>query len=321
MRLDPAIAAMRRNPAIQRRAQAAMIAAGDEWRREPQVMAVLGELDRFGAGEPLEFCPKLDAVFTLGDAAHGLTATLCGRFTEALERENFGHPPFRHGFDGQVSTLLLARAGRAQLTLHAREPGHWHHTTAGYSDALRYEAVLAGWASARVMRVADSRGRRTFSSEHVDLTAGTRLALDLSREALQVEMVARRLVSLRLHRFDAEPRPSRDYALADGALLHRSAGDIRASRHEMMIALLGRMGRHEAAPEIAAIAREPGDDSLRWQALRECLVLDTAEGFRTLITIARAAGDALAAPAGSLRAHLVEMHPRLLALEEGPCPA
>ena len=320
MRIDPAIAAMRRDPALQRRAQAAMLAAGDEWRREPPVAAVLRELEDFGAGAPLDACPALDAVFTLGDPASGLTGPLCRALAAVLEREPFGQAPFRHGFDGEVSTLLLARAGRAQLVLHAREPGRWDPASAGFSDALRYEAVLAGSAQARVARLGAAPTAR-LSTEGVRLRPGTRLALDLSCEALQVLRVERRLVMLRLHRFDAAPHPSRERSLADGALLHQSAGDIRASRHEMTIALLGRMERREAAPEIAALAREPGDESLRGQALRECLALDTAEGFRALGDVARAAGDPLAAPAGALRAQLVEAHPPLLALEDGRCPA
>jgi hypothetical protein len=171
------------------------------------------------------------------------------------------------------------------------------------------------------MRTIGPSERIDFCSEKVDLVAGTRLALDLSCEALQVLQVERRLVALRLHRFDAAPRPNREYRLCDGALVHLSAGEMRASRHAMMLALLGRMERREAAPEIAALAREPGDDSLRWQALRECLALDTAEGFRGLCSVARAAGDPLAASAGALRAQLAEAHPQLLALEDRPCPA
>lgn len=96
---------------------------------------------------------------------------------------------------------------------------------------------------------------------------------------------------------------------------------MRASRHEMMVALLGRMGRTEAAPEMAAMESEPGDDSLRWQALRECLALDTETGFRALCAVAGAAADPLAAAAGALRAQLVEAHPQLLALEDVPCRA
>jgi hypothetical protein len=138
---------------------------------------------------------------------------------------------------------------------------------------------------------------------------------------VQVLEVERHLVALRLVRTAAEPGPSREYDLADGALLRQSAGDLRASRHEMMLSLLGRMGRAEAAPLMAAVATEPGGDSLRWQALRECLALDTATGFRALSAVARESDDPLAGSAGALRAQLVEAHPQLRDLEAGPCPA
>jgi hypothetical protein len=321
MRIDPAIAAMRREPALQRRAQAAMAAAGEEWRRVPQVAALLADLERFGAGEPLGACPALDAIFTLGTSPDELLAALCVQFALALEREPFGHPPFRHGFDGMVGTLLLARAGRAQLILQAREPGRCDPASASFSDALRYEAVLAGCAHGRVTRVRASSGKAAVSTETLELLPGTRLALDLSCEALQVLRVERRLVSLRLHCSDPAPRPSREYSLTDGELLHQAAGDMRVSRHEMMLALLGRMERAEAAAEMAAVACEPGDPSLRWQAVRECLALDTAKGFRALSAIAQGAGDPLATAAGALRAQLVEAHPQLRALGEQPCPA
>jgi hypothetical protein len=86
-----------------------------------------------------------------------------------------------------------------------------------------------------------------------------------------------------------------------------------------MLALLGRMGRKDAAPAMAAMAREAGPENLRWQALREALALDAGEGFRALSGVARAADDPLAMPAGALRAQLVEAHPELLALEASPC--
>jgi len=322
MRMDPAIAALQTDGRLQRRAQAAMVATSDAWRADPAAAGALAELVRFGAGAPLEACPALEALFTAADAAPALTASLSRHFANSLAEEPFGHPAMRHGFDGSVSTLLLARSGRAQLILHAREPGEAAFATVSLSDALRYEAVLAGEAEARIVRatLGPAARERPFHQERLELRAGTRLALDLSSEALQVIATSRRLVSLRLHRFAAEPEPSREYRLADGALLHQAAGSIRTSRHEMMLALLGRMQVVEAAPLMAELALEEGDTSLRWQALRECLALDTAAGFRALAALARRTGDALAEPAGALRAQLVEAHPQLLSLETTPCP-
>jgi hypothetical protein len=317
MRIDPAIAALQADPRLQRRAQAAMIATSEAWRADPVAADAVAELQRFGAGAPLEGCPSLEALFTGAGAAPQLAASLCRHFTAALAEEPFGQPAMRHGFDGSTSTLLLARSGRAQLILYAREPGQGEFATVSFSDALRYEAVLAGEARARIVRRTEGPAAqvRPFHDEGLCLQAGARLALDLASEALQVLVTSRRLVALRLHRFAAEPEPSREYRLSDGALLRQAAGSIRTSRQEMMVALLGRMQVAEAAPLMAELALEEGDPSLRWQAVRESLALDTAAGFRALAALARRTDDPLAAPAGALRAQLVEAHPQLLSLE------
>jgi len=317
MHINPAIAALQADRGPQRRAQSAMFAACAAWRTDPGVTAAFAEMERFGAGAPLEACPALEALFTGPDAAPALAEALCRHFAEALPAEPFGHPPFRHSFDGALATLVLARSGRAQLILQAREPGEAAFTSVSFSDALRYEAVLAGAARARIVRrtLGPAAESRPFHTEALELAPGTRLALDRASEALQVLATHRRLVSLRLQRSAAEPEPSREHDLATGALIHQAAGNVRTSRQEMMLALLGRMEVGKAAPLMAEMALEEGDASLRWQALRECLALDTGTGFAALVAIARRAGDPLAAPAGALRAQLVEAHPPLLALE------
>ena len=127
------------------------------------------------------------------------------------------------------------------------------------------------------------------------------------------------LVTLRLQRRRAEDGPTREYALADGRLLHLAASNPRDSRLELMMALAGRMERGDAAAPIAALARGEGSTALRWQALRECLALDTLTGFQTLTAIATSPGDPLAATAGALRAQLIETYPQLRQVDL--CPA
>jgi hypothetical protein len=79
------------------------------------------------------------------------------------------------------------------------------------------------------------------------------------------------------------------------------------------------MGRADAAPHMAALARDEGSPAVRWQALRECLALDTMAGFQALCALATSHGDPLAGAAGALRAQLVEAYPQLRQIE--PCPA
>lgn len=293
-----------------------MRAAREAWQKEACVAPVLGELDGFGHGAPLSACPALAELFGESGSAERFVARFCARFAAALAGERLGQLPFRHGFDGVLSTLLLARSSTARIMLVAQEPGEYEATSVLFSDAVRHDAVIAGEATARATT---RRADASFGHEQRRLAAGGRLTFDLSRRALFVRRVERRLVTLRLHRAARMPGPMREYSLADGRLLQQSAGDIRHSRHEMMLALLGRMKRHEAAPLMAAIACEEWPDALRWEALREALALDTATGFTALGRIARSPADPLAAPAGALRAQLVEAHPELCEFEELLC--
>lgn len=316
MRVDPAIVAFRGERARQSRAQATMAAACDAWRAEPRIAPVFADLRRYGGGAALPACPSLARLFAPGPEAGRFVGRFCAVHALALAGEPLGQPVLRHAFDGALSTLLLGRAGAAQLTLTALEPGEYRTASATFSDAESHHAIVAGAAQAREIR----RGRDgALAESEVRLGAGSRLTFDLSRQALHVGRVERRLVTLRLHRAATSPGPMREYALADGALLKQTAGEVRQSRHETMLALLGRMKRREAVPVMAAIACQSGADSLRWEALRESLALDTAQGFAALCALARSPLDPLAAPAGALRAQLVEAHPRLRAFEEERC--
>lgn len=322
MRINPDIAALQGDRAPQRRAQAAMDAACRAWRSDDRVARALDALHAYGDGAALEECPQLQRIFTVAGEAESLVGKLSDRMCRAMRREPFGHPPFRHGYDGSASTLLLAKSGPAQLMLQAREPGSSTMQHAIFSDAERHDAVLAGKARCQIHEVVGRPGDTArFVSRSVVLTPGTRMAQDLSRECLRVTDVERRLVTLRLLRTSADPAPTREYSLPDGRLVHLSAGDLATSHRESMIALLGRMCRRDAAPVLARMARGRGDGSLRWQALRECLALDTAEGFAALRTIARDAADPLCGQAGALRARLIEAHPQLLEWEKSACPA
>ena len=70
---------------------------------------------------------------------------------------------------------------------------------------------------------------------------------------------------------------------------------------------------------LAAMAEEEGSAHLRWQALRECLGLDSAVGFAALTGLAQRNDDPLAVPAGALRAQLLETYPQLAGV--AGCPA
>jgi len=322
MKISPFIAALRTDRGPQRQAQAAMDAARAAWRAEPGASQLMDELGQFGDGAPLEACPVLEAAFTQDGESERLMALLSQHYCAALFDNPIGHPPFRHGFNGVAGSILLARSGRAQLLIQSREPGETSGSIYTFSDAERFDAVLAGEAEARVVRVRPAGdSAMNFEAENLSLRGAERLALDLQSETLVVDRVTRRLVVLRLVRAAPEPQPGRQYDAATGALVSQTAGTIATSRQEAIIALLGRMDRKDAAPLMARTALDEGDASLRWQALRECLALDSEEGFGALLRIARRADDPLAAPAGALRAQLLETNPQFARLETAQCRA
>lgn len=325
MRIDPVLRALRSDDAPQRRAQSDLEATRDGWRASAVAAPVLAEFDRYGAGAPLEECAALDGMVVDADRACAFLDPLIEDLTASLRRHPLGQIPFRHQYSSGISVLLLAESGRAALTLvtyeGARAGDRREARSVCFSDGERHECCLAGAASGRMVTlIEDGAGSARLGIAPLVLRAGDTLGLDGATAAKLVDRVDGRLTMLRLVRVPRHAEPAREFSLDGGVLLHRASGDRRESREEMTIALLGRMGRKDAVPAIEGLIEE-GSDHLRWQALRQCLALDTARGFAALARIAADPGDALAAPAGALRAALVEAHPQLARLESAACRA
>lgn len=322
MRIDPVIAELRRDPAPQRRAQAALEAVRDGWREQPQAAAILSELARYDAGAAIALCPMLDRALCDPDHARALVDALVSALGKALVEHPLAHVPLRHQYAKGLAVLQLAEAGGAALSLvcyEARE-GYVAAETVCFAGGDRHELCLAGEAEARVFEI---RRQEPHSADlycaNRRIASGDGLAFSGPRHTRIVGNPRGRMVLLRLSRPDANPAPAREYRIADGALVHRASGDRRESRDEMAAAVLGAMQRTDAAPVLAGVARAGASEHLRWQALRQALALDTAAGFAALTAIAGDPADALATPAGVLRASLVERHPAL-AQWSRPCP-
>lgn len=323
MILHPALRALRDDDAPQRHAQAALQAALARW-REAEMADIGSDIESFARGESLSDCPALASLFKADGRARAWVASFAAAMAAALRRAPLGHVPLRHFTDGVTSTLLLARSANATLALVAVDgaglSARAAATTVDFGPTETWEHILAGSAAAEWIEAGEpSRDRVRLQRKPIVLTPGSLIERDGSREALQLRRVSGCLVSLRLQRRRGNGDPTREYALADGRLVHQAAGDPADSRTELMIALLGRMGRADAAPAIAAVAHNGGSPALRWQALRECLALDTATGFAALAGIARDPADPLGSPAGALRAQLIEAYPQLQDI--APCPA
>ena len=325
MIVHPELRALRSDDAPQRDAQERLYDAVGKWRSGPQVVALLADLSSFAEGRMLADCPALAALFDEGDgSALALVRGFAAAAVQGLAEAPLGYLPLRHFSDGVISTLLLGHAGAATLSLVAVDgaglAARSRPTAVDFRPSEVAERVLAGFASAELIACRPSGDRSAeLVRRPIRLEPGLAVRRDGAETALLLGDVAGCLVTLRLQRRRADGGPTREYVLADGRLLHQAASHPRDSRLEMMMALLGRMGRSDAAPPIAALARGEASAALRWQALRECLALDTLTGFRTLTAIAASPGDPLAATAGALRAQLVETHPQLEGIDL--CPA
>ena len=325
MRLRPELQALRSDDAPQRQLQGRLIAALDDWRARASVARVLDDLAKFGSGAALGTLPALAALFRRDDPAAGkLCGTLVSLLTAKLAAAPLGLVSLRHHCDETISTLAIATCGAATLALQAVDgTGIARRKAAvsvGFAPGETYEHVLAGSAEAdRLRRMAERPGGTELGASPCQLGPGTVMQRDSANEALVLRSVSGILVSLKLQRRAGAGSVTREYRLSDGALVHQAAACARESRLELTAALLGRMGRRDAAPLLAAMAEEEAGQSLRWQSLKECLGLDTAEGFAALCRIAASAADPLAAPAGALRAQLLETYPELAGA--GSCPA
>lgn len=325
MIVHPEIAALRGNDASQRLAQDRLRAEMTAWRDSAAVAAIQADLAAFATARPMAECPALSALFEEGNpAARRLAESFAATSVGAIARAPLAQMPLRNSVSDAVSTLLIGRAGPVSLLLvaidgtgMARRPAP---SSVSFSASTCWEHILAGAAQGELIAMRPAGpDRAEFQRKSIALTAGSVLSREGSRQALVLGRVAGCLVSLRMIRRHEPSAPSREYDLASGRMIHQSAGSPRESRQELMVNLLGRMGRTDAAPLLAAMACESGGASLRWEALRECLSLDTAAGFAALSRLAVDPADALQSSAAALRARLIETHPELRELE--PCPA
>lgn len=325
MLIRPELAALRGDDRPQRKAQARLVAGRQAWERDGRGAAILAELTALARGAELDDLPLLAALFAPGDpAARTVVDEVTGWLLAELAAQPLGQVPFRHHSDGTVATLLLARVGGATLALQAidgvalaRRP---EPVSVSFAPVAAWDHVLAGHGRGDLVRLDGfDDGRARLVSQPVELAPGS-VSHRLGGSAAQVlRRVEGCLVTLKLQCRLGAGSVTLEYRLSDGELLHQAAASARDSRLELTAALLGRMGRADAAPLLAAMAEEQGSPHLRWQALRECLGLDTARGFAALGVVAQRADDPLAGAALTLRNQLIDKYPELGRVV--PCPA
>ncbi|GAA4053095.1 hypothetical protein [Parerythrobacter jejuensis] len=307
MQIDPALRALWGDPASQRLAQEHMLKTREAWKATDDVAAILEDLEAFGRGGNFADYPALAALFE-PDRAEAFVRDFLTTMCAGLRDTHLGQMPFRHSYSDGYAVMHLARAGRATLALVTLECGSRPAANSiAFTDCERVEIILQGHATGAVVS-RDGAGALARSTR--SFTVGDCDWFD-SVSARLIETVDRSLVSLRLSRNAERPGQSTEYALDDGRVLHRSAGNPEDSRHELMATVLGAMGRADAAPALIVVALSEVAAPLRWQALRQALALDAMAGIKALGEIAARQGDPLIGPSQALRKQLVQDYPQL----------
>lgn len=323
MELRPGLAGLRQDGAEWANGQQALTRALAAWRREPGIAPVLTAMKRFADGTPLARCKALAALFDTDPArARRFVDALVAIGLVALDGHPLGQLPLLHGSHDAMPSLVLARHGDTTLTLILYDGAALAALPAARTVRFRpietWARVLAG--SGRADRVhlhesADPEG--TLKVERVSFGIGDTCHRIGTREALEMREADGAMAVLRLDRPMIDAGPVREFALVDGALLHRSSVRQRDSREALAAALLGHMGRIDAVPALARVALGDGGDAPRWRALGEMLVLDPYAGVELLARIAADAEDSLGDEAGGLLSSLLEKSPELRAALPG----
>lgn len=122
MQVHPAIAALRADPPLQRRATAEVEAALCLWHQHEHVSAVHGDLLRYAAGEDLTRLPMLASLMEELAVAQDYVGSLISAIIPALREHPLAEVPFRQSYSSGYSRMVLWQGAGVTLSLSTYEP-------------------------------------------------------------------------------------------------------------------------------------------------------------------------------------------------------
>ncbi|MBV7264678.1 hypothetical protein [Erythrobacter ani] len=316
------IAALRSDPALQRRVRSRMSRAADEWRDQGIVQTIAAELQGYGSGCDLSDCQSLGELTTERAVATSFADAWLKPMLHALQDEPLAEVQHRYRCSDGLTSVQLMQSGEATLSLLAYErrdqSGPEEPQTALFSDRESREIVLSGSARSVLHRRENGTSAESkIATIHADWREGCVIVMTGLHETRQVLDVRGSLVLLQLSRTPRRPRSSREFRLADGALMRSVSGDKSASEKQMALAVIGAMHHGLALDLMADRARDQNEDAdVRWEAVRQTLALNTQRGMDLLAELRASPRDQLARPAADLEQHLFHTKPKL---EEFSC--
>ena len=305
MHVDPALLTFAGDPSAQATAQDRVLAASAKWRRRADVAQVLADCEALDDGADFADCESLSGLLR-GTNAQAFVQGWLAAMAEAMRADPLAQLPFRHSDTKGTGAIHLHRAGRATLALLLIEKrAAAQPASVVFSDSERHEIVLAGRAQA--LSLHDVPGSPPEGSAG-ELLPGSVFHGD-ARHSRAFVSVDAPLALLRVVRDHAEPTPTREVEIASGRVVHRASSSAADGRAELAAALLGAMGRSDAAPVLGRYACGKGGEGARWQALRNALALDTGDGFEALCQLANRPDDPLGGDAAQLLHRLCTSYP------------
>ncbi len=315
MRVHPAISALQRHPALQRRSRAVAQTALGRWLSCDEIAKIRRELAHYDRGIELNELAGLRGVLTDHTLASNFVSEFCAIFIDALRQEPLCEVPLTHGSSAGFARLQLLQSGGTSLMLCAYEPLPHSQApeVAQFVDSEVVELVIAGCVDGAFHTLnGHNAGAALVSSHNVQWPAGAQIARRARCETRHFVSVRQTALVLQLSRTPSSPKPTVEYRLSDGALFHQTSGDKRASEQVMALAVLGAMEHHAGLGAMIDFAHErAGDPDARWEAVRQVLAMDTACGLSLLKHLSGCADDPLQVPAVALRHRVITANPQL----------
>lgn len=225
----------------------------------------------------------VDADAVLGQARALLADTawmagLIAPLTDALRADPWFDPALRITRDPLRTAVVLTDLPCVTLTVSVTSAAALARLDPTATIVLSGRRALTlylrgGAAEVRRWRLAEAGPRRCVEIERRWLHDGDLLELDGRREGRLIVAARSDVVAV-----TATAKPGADplmheFAIADGRPLRSATADDRASRAELLLALLRASGRSDAGDSFDAMTRDPAFH-LRWAAMREWLMLD-----------------------------------------------
>lgn len=327
MQVHPDISALRSDAALQRQANDTMSAAFSDWKESEGYARIASDLKAYDQGRALADCADLGRMLANVEAADAFVASWRDALLAALRTQPLGNVPSRHSISKGLTTIQLTVAGNATLSLLAYEERSdlAEPQSAMFVDRELHEMVLAGGATGMRHTLSQEQGGQAqVASHNFEYQWGSTASFAPCTDARQFTRVAGSMLVLQLSRTPARPAPSALYSLDNGTLLQRTSGNKRASQNFLALDVLGAMGRTDAVLAMIELASSHSEEpELRWEAVRQVLGLDAAQGMTLLGQLSARDTDPLAAPAQSLQQSLVQADAQLaqFAKENARCPA